>query len=514
MPAEIKMTCSRLPALPKLGWIAQLDPVRGKLAVYHGVSVECGDRWVVEGVWGEDFTKGEFHRSESFFGSGIRVEGDRVYFVPSGTTIDRIFWCRSDGKILVSNSLIILMAGTGAELDESHDYHRESLSILQGLRGYRREFSIVHPTIPEFYQVFMENMVVSGQGVEYQPRFRLHKMRSFDDYYGLLTETLQGIKRNYEHPAREVPVSTFTTMSSGYDSTAVTCLARDLGVRDCFTVREAYSMIPRWLPGGYAVDDGTQAARQLGMRIHYLESARKIRAIDELHFLATPYPKHSGRVLNEASFHSMAAYIERSCAAAVVFSGHHGDQIWGIDIEDKYLRPDILREINSGLNLAEIRLKAGFINVAVPFLFAVNIADITKIGASTEMAPWRLDNGYDRPIARRIAESAGVSRDAFGQWKKSVCNYYRYPCNPRLRRKFFQHLDERYGVGRKKVYLAHTANQAALVAQKVLTHLGLYSGEYNRLLVLKDQDMPFLMWLWSADVLSKRLSEQFQMASP
>ncbi len=508
MPAEIKMRCSCLPSLPKLGWIARLDPVRGKLEVYHGTSVECGDRWVVEGVWGEDFAEGEFHKSESFFGSGIRIEGNQVYFVPSSTTIDRIFWCRSDGEILVSNSLILLLAVTGATLDEGHDYHRESLSILRGLQGYRREFSIVHPTISEFYQVFMENMVVSAQGVQYQSRFRLHRIRSFDEYYGLLTETLRGIKRNYEHPARKAPVSTFTTMSSGYDSTAVTCLAKDLGVRDCFTAREAYSMIPRWLPGGYAVDDGTRAARQLGMRIHYLESPRKIRAIDELHFLATPYPKNSGIVLNEAVFQSMATHIERSCAAAAVFLGHHGDGVWSIDIEGELLRPDIVREINSGLNLAEIRLKAGFFSVAVPFLFAINIADIVEVGASPEMAPWRLNNGYDRPIARRIAESAGVSRDAFGQWKKSVCNYYRYPNNPTLRSAFFKYLQERYGVGPEKAYLSHAANQAALFAQKALSHLGICPGEYNRLFFMKDLDLPFLMWIWSAGILSRHLAGQ------
>ena len=40
------------------------------------------------------------------------------------------------------------------------------------------------------------------------------------------------------------------------------------------------------------------------------------------------------------------------------------------------------------------------------------------------MTPWSVGGGYDRPIPRRIAESAGVDRQAFGQRKRAVAVWY------------------------------------------------------------------------------------------
>jgi hypothetical protein len=36
------------------------------------------------------------------------------------------------------------------------------------------------------------------------------------------------------------------------------------------------------------------------------------------------------------------------------------------------------------------------------------------------MKPWSLKQEYDKPIARRIAEEAGIARELFGQKKKAV----------------------------------------------------------------------------------------------
>lgn len=507
------MECTLLPTLPKLGWIARLDRKQKRLRAFHGASVESNEQWLVEGVWGGDFERGQFHKSESFFGSGIRLDGGSVHLVASTAPIDRLIWCLEGEDVLVSNSLLILLGATGAALDETHDYHRESLSLLKGINGYRKEFSVVHPTIATFYQVFMENVVISEKGIKYKKRFKLHEIRSFDDYHGLLTEALGRIKQNYDHSDRKVPISTFTAISSGYDSTAVTCLARSLGVTDCFTYRRAYSMIPGWLPGGYVDDDGTPAASQLGMHIHYLEPPQKIRAQDELYFLALPYARFSDWALSEVTFHFMTSYIEKRCEAGVVFCGYHGDKIWDIHTSGKYLSRDIIRGDTSGLNLTEIRLKAGFINVAVPFLFARNLIEIVNVGRSGQMSPWRLNNAYDRPVPRRIAESAGVSRNAFGMRKKAVCSYFRYPNNPELRCAFFRHLESNYDISRQKVYLSHVSNQTALFAQKALTHLKLRSSGYSRNLFMKDLDMPFLMWLWSAGILSRQFTEKLYPTS-
>ena len=69
--------------LAKLAWLARVDPDSENILIIHGPSVECKNDWLVEGVWDDDFERGNFHRSENFFGSGMRIEGDSIYFVPS-----------------------------------------------------------------------------------------------------------------------------------------------------------------------------------------------------------------------------------------------------------------------------------------------------------------------------------------------------------------------------------------------------------------------------------------------
>ncbi len=61
------------------------------------------------------------------------------------------------------------------------------------------------------------------------------------------------------------------------------------------------------------------------------------------------------------------------------------------------------------------------------------------------MAPWKLNNSYDRPIARRIAEQNGVPREYFGQQKMaSVVEFPppNIPITDRLRQEYFNYLIE------------------------------------------------------------------------
>jgi hypothetical protein len=59
------------------------------------------------------------------------------------------------------------------------------------------------------------------------------------------------------------------------------------------------------------------------------------------------------------------------------------------------------------------------------------------------MNPWRLGNKYDRPIARRIAEEAGLPRQMFGQSKMGSVVVFPRPSIPYsndLRAEFFKYL--------------------------------------------------------------------------
>jgi hypothetical protein len=100
-------------------------------------------------------------------------------------------------------------------------------------------------------------------------------------------------------------------------------MVKDFGVTTCFSSRKAASWIPRWF-GHYSADDGTVAARILGLNIEYLNLTPSHVSEDELYFLATNIAKSSEPTTSELIFHSMAKHIEQTCEAAVVFTTYHG----------------------------------------------------------------------------------------------------------------------------------------------------------------------------------------------
>jgi hypothetical protein len=99
----------------------------------------------------------------------------------------------------------------------------------------------------------------------------------------------------------------------------------------------------------------------------------------------------------------------------------------------------------AGHGLGELRLVIGFIHAPLPFVGARRKADIVKITESSEMDPWRLGNTYDRPIARRIAEEAGLPRHMFGQSKMGSVVIFPRPSIPHskvLRGEFFKYMTD------------------------------------------------------------------------
>lgn len=523
--SKFRLRCRPDKDLPKLAWLASIDQDRRTITVIHGLSVECRDEWIVEGVWDDNFELGNFHQTENFFGSGLRIDGDCIYCVPSSALVDRLMYCEADNVILVSNSLIVLLAATGAALDNTHDYHRETLSILKGIEKYDKEFSVTHPRIKYFYQVFYENMVVSSKGISFQKRRRPGKINSFKEYHDLIKEVLVRVKHNYESKARENIVHPFTTISAGYDSTAVACLAKELEVNCCFTGNVLDRPIPlRFIKR--VSEDGSLPAKALGFNTRYLDTRRASVSEDELYFLSTNYPKfassmHESIVLDgvlmrpisrfsELSLLSMAGYIEESCSVAVVFTGYHGDIVWDVNSAPKHLTDDILRQDISGLNLTEIRLKAGFFNVAVPFIAATRVTDIAKISRSSEMKPWRLNNSYDRPIPRRIVESSGVDRKYFGMRKDGLAAMYRWPVNKSLRKQFFKHLKENYRFGSVFVYFHYMLNYVVLQLHVALKRFGLSSSKNRNIYFWRRLDFYYLMNHWAVGVLTRKMSDSLR----
>ena len=491
----IQFQCRQDKTIPKLGWIAIADTAENRLNILHGEFVEHGSDWLVEGVWDGRFQDGVFNRSDFFFGSGVRKESDKIFFVPSIAQTDRILLCRDKDDIVVSNSLLLLLGYTGASLDNNHDYQDESTSIaLKGFKNYKKGFRIIHPTIKQFYQVYHENVVLEKGEITFEPKTRdMVFFESYQDYYQSLVEKLKEIQVNYSSRYRRWPIKAYTTISSGYDSTAASCLAKEVGVKECFTGRPLDGLVFR-----RPAESSTRIGRKLGFRVHHLDSKRKNISKDELYFLAGNYPKHSKSVWSEISLHSMVKKIQQRKSPAAVFMGYCGDDVWGnkgsIDPEtgDLLHTPPI-----SGSNLSEIRLHTGFVTLSPAYMFLRNISQIKKLSLSKEMDPWRLNNDYDRPIPRRIAEEAGIPRKWFGIKKRHITTTYYWPINKGNRQAFFRHLRKNMRMGRWHVAVYY------LKKRFIIKMLG------KTPLSMKDIDFYDMIRKWATEVLKNKYSMIF-----
>jgi len=67
-----------------------------------------------------------------------------------------------------------------------------------------------------------------------------------------------------------------------------------------------------------------------------------------------------------------------------------------------------------GLSAIEFRLRVGYLAFAPATIALRHNRIIHAIATSEAMRPWSVGGDYDRPIARRIAEEAGLPRDRFG----------------------------------------------------------------------------------------------------
>lgn len=501
-----------VPDLPKLGWLAKID-ASNNICVWHGPSVECRPQWMVEGVWNEDFEAGCFHTSRVFFGSGIRLSDDKIFISTSCSNNARIFYCTLHDNIIASNSLVLMLGYTNATLDESHDYKSEATSVLRGSKTYDRRFRVKHPHIDMFYQVFYENIVISKGSVSFESRLRFSQFDSYSTYLQQLYEALNGLRLNYESTKRRHRISPITMISSGYDSTAVTCMVKNINVETCYTCKKADSVFPTLFDRGN--DDGSAAATLLGMRIRYLDPvSQHIRELDELFLLASRAHSAAGAVVNEAMSFRMAEDVESMCEAAVVFRGDHGDTVWDSTVSKERLIDDIARHTSSEMVLMELRLKSGFILVSVPHIFAENIRQIHVITLSEEMKRWRTFDSYDRPIPRRIAEEAGIERGTFARRKKAMASAYRYPHNRGLRKEFRQYLRNKYGKGLCFICLYLTLNGAATFLNKLISLiLRIRIRDPRPIWFAREFNMAFVMWIWATGVLSAKYRKVFDQVA-
>ena len=287
-------------------------------------------------------------------------------------------------------------------LDPTYPLYRDDLwSAKDGLR--RRKRTIPTADGRRINLVRYAMLVVDGAGrTRLRAKPAVSGWSTFAEYERFLAGVADGLVRNAAAPSRAVRYEPLVAVSSGYDSAVAAALAADAGCKEAvtFTRGRAYSS-----GRGGQPDSGAPVAEALGLRVTALRPSR-VRSVPEdvmAEFAACG-----------DSFDLQFGALESLLDGRLLFTGHPG-VYWRLDVPPTDDMPALSPE---GSGLTEFRLRTGWVHVPVPAIGAVRHADIYRISRSPEMRPWSVGGDYDRPIARRIAETRGVPREAFGQSKK------------------------------------------------------------------------------------------------
>ena len=422
MMMELKATT--VSSWPKLAWVATLTPGSSEIQVLHGPVVEVGDGWIAEAVWAGDFQAGDFDQTDLVFGSGIRCRGDRVVFVSSGTTFDRLWRCSHGEKTHVSNSLSALLAVSGLELrDDYPDYSRDVQTICAGLAN---RISSIPLRGGDATCVYFNNLTYDGNTLAEEPKpDPAPAFCTYEDYYGFLVRTAERLGSNLADLARTRQIVPVSGVSSGYDSCAAAVISRHAGCGRTVTIRDSTSL---WRGS----DSGEPIARRLGMScVEYPRTAS--------HYPMEPAiwagEGHAG-IVNWTLF----GFPTPLC---LFFTGWHGEKMWDRVCHD---HPDpFVRRDTGSLSFCEWRLLQGVFQCPVPFWAARHNHQTRAITLSEAMVPWYTNKDYDKPIARRIVEEAGVPRRLFGMLKKNSSHEeaFRWPYSPDARASFAQYRRQR-----------------------------------------------------------------------
>ena len=394
-------------SLPKLSWCARVPRGGDVITVHHGPWVVTDNEHFFEGAWDGPFEEGQFDQAITFAGSGGRLIGEGVLFASATNLIGRVYSIRLDTELLFSNSLTFLLVQADDAPDPNYPHYY--FDFVEHIRVGIQKTDKPIPTraARKVYLHDCGNILVR-QDLSIQ---RIEKNVppppvDYQDYFNLLSQSVEQITVNATHPARQKSYRPVVTLSKGYDSNCAAVLAKRVGCTEAAT-------LAKMREDDCGPDDsGAEIAQQLGMRV---------TEYDRLSFLDMPGFPEAEFTVYPGGMDVVMAPMADQLEGALLLTGIHGDVVWNTDpkVSQPYLMEPAAFWL-SGRTMYEFRLRTGFIHLPVPFIGAIHCRRIFEISTSQEMKPWSVGGEYDRPIPRRILEEAGVPRDLFGQTKQAV----------------------------------------------------------------------------------------------
>jgi len=403
------------PQLPPLSWCARLQP-GSAVCVRHGAGVETRAAGFVEGAWEGDYDVFEFDAAETLCGSGGRLREGGVVFAAPSHPLERLFALQRRDELFVSNSMVFLLSQAGDGLDLS--YPRYYFDFLERSRHGLTPPETQLPT-RNGQAVFLFPCCNVRVGANLAPIVEPKPLgpppRTYADLFRGMVGATRALAANAMAGGRTRTFRLVAACSRGYDSTAAAAIASQAGCR------EGVTYVRSTLRSGHPItglreeivdDSGADSLRALGLTVREFD---RIDASRLQGFARAEFFINAAIAMTDAT----TALMADTLAGSVFVSGRHGERYWGPTRRCARVE---LREVDdcllSGHGLAEFRLRIGFLHLPLPYIGARHGPAIYRITHSREMDPWRLGTGYyDRPIARRMAEEAGVPRASFGHQK-------------------------------------------------------------------------------------------------
>lgn len=390
---DLRFEIERDAALPRMAWALRHVAGEDVVRVLAGADVRKGDAVFWEGVnpcVDDPRAVADFHFPLC---SGATLRGNDIIAFSPGHTLDRLFLVEQDDTIVISNSLAFALRASGAKLeprDLTYHWH------LGAIGAHAHEMPAQGGRLTAYVNTNV--FIPRDHNVRWELRPKAPDFETYAEYRALLDAFLRDAAAAAKHPIN-LPYTPATTISTGYDSPAASVLARQIGAETAYTIVDS-----RAGPS----DSGKDIADILGLNV-VTASRTDYRAAGA----AAERLFYFGAVGNDIIFYPWKDEL----TGKMLFSGYKGDILW----DRNWPRPlGTWSHDADGATMQEFRLRSGFVHLP-PAYFGWRRSDrLLAIAKSDDMAPWALYTDYDRPIARRIVETAGVPRELFGQSKKMV----------------------------------------------------------------------------------------------
>ena len=410
--------------VPKGSWCATLTKGNEECKIEAGEGIEFNNDFFVYGVWDDDFSLGNFNKTNFSCCTGGSVKNCKwggVEFSTPSHMLESLYGIKKDNTFFISNSIPMILKRSGLSLDPNYmNYQRDLCSSMFGMKNQITSSPLKNGYFINYFRNCNIEIDINLNFVK-RNHILQFEFNNYEDYLQCLKKTLSKIQKNATDDKRKIKFNMITTISKGYDAAASSALAREIDCKRTLSFNQ---------PIKYEQDCGLEIARNLGYSEIFIVNGDKYLIDNNLEEIDS----FVNGSLNPNLFSAFKDEFENS----LIFKGNRGDSLWERNHENINNNLDFTNGNTLSTNdhtEIEFALKINSVFIPVPLITGNNWESLNKISDSEEMKKWSVSSSYDRPIPRRILEEKGIKRNAFGFKKMGMGKSLQFESFKRIRNK-------------------------------------------------------------------------------